>query len=288
MADIRSLIELVRAPAALSVPGDVLAGAAAAGRPLDRRVGGAMASSVCLYWAGMALNDYADRYLDVFERPERPLPSGRVRPQTALAIARGLTAAGLGIAAASGGIRALAVAVPLAAAVWGYDLRWKDGPAGPAAMAAARSLDVLNGAGLGGLRSAAPAAAVVGVHTVAVTVLSRREVGGAPRSTTAGTALLAGTAAGGALAAASSRRTPHRVVMAAMAADYVRRFGGSLTAVARDGRPENVRQAVGAGIMSLMPLQACLVAGRGRLPAALPIAAAGPLARRLARRISPT
>jgi 4-hydroxybenzoate polyprenyltransferase len=236
----------------------------------------------------MALNDYADRYLDVFERPERPLPSGRVRPGTALALARGLTVAGLGVAGVSGGVRALAVTVPLAGAVWGYDLRWKDGPAGPAAMAAARALDVLNGAGFGGLRAAAPAAAVVGVHTVAVTVLSRREVDGAPRSTAGRTALLAGTAAGGALVAACSGRPAQRVVAAAMSADYLRRFGGALAAVARDGRPETVRAAVGAGIMSLMPLQACLVAGRGRVPAALPIAAAGPLARRLARRISPT
>ena len=49
----------------------------------------------------------------------------------------------------------LAVAVPLAAAVWGYDLVWKDTAAGPAAMAAARSLDVLLGAGFGALRAAA-------------------------------------------------------------------------------------------------------------------------------------
>jgi 4-hydroxybenzoate polyprenyltransferase len=349
MADLRSLVELVRAPAALSVPGDVLAGAAAAGRPLDCRVGGAVAASVCLYWAGMALNDYADRHLDIFERPERPLPSGRVRPETALALARGLTAAGLGIAGMTGGIRALAVTVPLAAAVWGYDLRWKDGPAGPAAMAAARALDVLNGAGLGGLRAAAPAAAVVGVHTVAVTVLSRQEVEGATRETATATALLAGAAASGALAMVCSARTydrtadisalmaansgpssrrfagwsswlglheahhgrhgvrsvpdsgqryrpvianpakpHHRIVAAAMAADYTRRFGTALAAVTRDGHPATVRKAVGAGIMSLMPLQASLIASRGRLPAALPIAAAGPLARRLARRISPT
>jgi 4-hydroxybenzoate polyprenyltransferase len=48
---------LVRAPAALSVPGDVIAGAAAAGRPLGVRTLGVIGSSVCLYWAGMALND---------------------------------------------------------------------------------------------------------------------------------------------------------------------------------------------------------------------------------------
>lgn len=292
MADIRALIELVRAPAAFSVPGDVFAGAAAAGRPIGLRTCGTAAASVCLYWAGMALNDHADRFVDVFERPERPLPSGRVHPKTALAIAGGLTAAGLGIAAWSGGARTLAVAVPLATAVWGYDLAWKDGPAGPAAMAAARSLDVLMGAGAGALRTAAPAAAVVGVHTLAVTVLSRSEVSGASPRVAAATAALSSGAAGGALVALRRVRhcapRPQRTFAAALAGLYAWRFGTAQAAVARDGRAEVVRRAVGAGIISLMPLQASLIAGRGEPLAAVPVAAAGPLARRLARKVSPT
>jgi 4-hydroxybenzoate polyprenyltransferase len=240
----------------------------------------------------MALNDHADRFIDVFERPERPVPSGRIRPGTALAIAGGLTVAGLGMAALSGGVRTLAVAVPLAATVWGYDLAWKDGPAGPPAMAAARGLDVLLGAGLGGLRPAAPAAAVVGVHTLAVTVLSRSEVSGASRRVAATTAALSGGAVAGAAAVLRrgrhpSARTP-RALAVALAGMYTWRFGTAQAAVAQDGRAEVVRKAVGAGIMSLMPLQASLIAGRGEPLAALPVAAAGPLARRLARKVSPT
>jgi len=71
----RDVVELVRAPAALSVPGDVLAGATAAGT-LGPRTAALAAASVCLYWAGMAANDWADRELDARERPERPIPSG--------------------------------------------------------------------------------------------------------------------------------------------------------------------------------------------------------------------
>ncbi|MFE7243301.1 TIM barrel protein [Streptomyces sp. NPDC057580] len=88
---LRDLLELVRAPAALSVPGDVVAGAAA-GQALGGRTLGLACSSVCLYWAGMAANDWADRRLDEVERPERPIPSGRVSPGTALAVAAGLGA----------------------------------------------------------------------------------------------------------------------------------------------------------------------------------------------------
>ncbi|WP_344980642.1 UbiA family prenyltransferase, partial [Streptosporangium fragile] len=87
----RAVLELVRAPAALSVPGDTMAGAPAAGR---RATPGLAAASVLLYWAGMALNDWSDREIDAVERPERPIPSGRVSPRGALGLAAGLTGAG--------------------------------------------------------------------------------------------------------------------------------------------------------------------------------------------------
>ncbi|MGW1623314.1 SCO3242 family prenyltransferase [Streptomyces sp. NPDC002172] len=174
------LASLVRAPAALSVPGDIIAGATTAGRPFGPRVPGVIASSVCLYWAGMALNDYADAAVDAVERPQRPVPSGRVPRRTALAVACGLTAAGLGLAAVSGGRQSLAVALPLTGLVWAYDLKLKSTPAGPAAMAGARALDVLAGAAAAGpVRRGVAPAALVGLHTYALTVLSRHEVSGA-------------------------------------------------------------------------------------------------------------
>ncbi|WP_344922024.1 SCO3242 family prenyltransferase, partial [Plantactinospora mayteni] len=203
MPSLRDLAELVRAPAALSVPGDVVAGAAAADA-LDRRVPGLAGASVLLYWAGMAANDWADRELDARERPERPIPSGRVSPGLALGVSAGLTAAGIGLAGLAGGRRALAVAVPLAGAVWAYDLRAKNTPAGPAVMAACRGLDVLLGASGGRVVRAVPAALTVAAHTYTVTELSRREVSGATRTLPAAT--LAGTAAVAA-AAVARRRT---------------------------------------------------------------------------------
>ncbi|WP_258314396.1 UbiA family prenyltransferase [Streptomyces sp. Act143] len=82
----------------------------------------------------MALNDYADATVDAVERPERPVPSGRIRRRTALAIAGILTAGALTLAAASGGCRSLMGAWAPAAAGWAYDLKLKSTPAGPAAM----------------------------------------------------------------------------------------------------------------------------------------------------------
>ncbi|OLF13563.1 SCO3242 family prenyltransferase, partial [Actinophytocola xanthii] len=188
-----ALLQLVRAPAALTVLGDTVAGAAAAGRPLRGRRLLLPLSSAAFYWSGMALNDWADRKLDAEERPERPIPSGRVTPQGALAVAGGLTAAGFGLAAAGGGRDSVALALPLAAAVWTYDTLLKSTAAGPLGMAACRTFDVLMGAGAAGLRPALPAAVAMGTHTLGVTALSRGEVhGGSP--VTAATAL-AGTAA---------------------------------------------------------------------------------------------
>ncbi|WP_323186533.1 SCO3242 family prenyltransferase [Streptomyces sp. NBC_00878] len=174
--------ELLRLPALFTVPGDALAGAAAAGARPNPRTLVAIASSLCLYEAGMALNDWADRAEDAVDRPHRPLPSGRIKPTAALAAAGGLTAAGLALASTAGR-RPLAVAGALATTVWSYDLVLKRTPAGPVAMAAARALDLLLGgvAANGDFRRALPSALALGTHTLAVTTVSRHETqGGSP------------------------------------------------------------------------------------------------------------
>ncbi|MFC8236406.1 UbiA family prenyltransferase [Streptomyces sp. NBC_01724] len=144
-AAVRAWAELLRVSALFTVPGDALAGAAAIGRRPGRGTALAVGASLCLYEAGMALNDWADRDEDAVDRPHRPIPSGRITPGAALAAAGALTAAGLTLAARAGR-PALTVATGLAATVWAYDLHLKHTPAGPAAMAGARALDLLLGA----------------------------------------------------------------------------------------------------------------------------------------------
>lgn len=291
----RAVAELVRAPAALTVPGDALAGAAAAGWPFGAATPALALSSTLLYWAGMALNDYADRDLDAVERPERPIPSGRVRPGFALGLSAGLTAAAIGAAGLAGGRRALGVAVPLAAAVWAYDLAFKATPVGPAVMAASRSLDVLLGAGTGRLREAMPPAAIVGAHTLAVTALSRREVSGGGPVLPATTLAATGAVAFAAAAWPVSRRGHGRasrllrqVAGAGLLGFYVSTAGRAQLAAVVDPGADRIRRAVGAGILGLIPLQASLAARTGALPAAAAVAAGFPLARRLSRKVSPT
>jgi 4-hydroxybenzoate polyprenyltransferase len=274
------LAELVRAPAALSVPGDTVAGAAAAGG-LTRTTPALMAASVCLYWGGMAANDWADRDLDAHERPERPIPSGRVSPRQALLTAAGLTGAGVLIAALAGGRRAAAVAVPLAGAVWAYDLWAKNSPAGPAVMAACRGLDVLLGASGGRVRRAVPSALAVAAHTYTVTALSRHEVSGAKPALPVAT--LAGTLA---LAAVTAGRRPGPAGL--LAAWYAAGYGSAQARAVADPSAAKVRAAVGAGITELPGLQGALAARAGSPGYGTAVALAAPVARRLARKVSPT
>ncbi|MGW2509701.1 UbiA family prenyltransferase [Streptomyces scopuliridis] len=168
----RAWAELLRVSALFTVPGDALAGAAALGVRPNRSTALAVGASLCLYEAGMALNDWADREEDAIDRPHRPIPSGRVSPTAALAAAGALTAAGLALAARAGR-PSLAVGTALAATVWSYDLHLKHTAAGPAAMGAARALDLLLGAtatagGDGGGHGAAPKSPRTGGRSLSV------------------------------------------------------------------------------------------------------------------------
>jgi 4-hydroxybenzoate polyprenyltransferase len=298
VTSLRDLAELVRAPAALTVPGDTLAGAASAGWPAGARTAALPVASTCLYWAGMALNDWADRRVDALERPERPIPSGRVPAGTALAVAGTLTAAGVAAAAVGGGRRSAATAVVLAAAVWAYDLSPKQGALSVATMASTRGLDVLLGAsagGLSGLRAAALPAAMVAVHTAGVTALSRGEVHGGStgvaRACVTATALVAAASAlrpvptagrgraGGVLGAAVS--------VALTGAYAVSVLRAQLSAV-RSPDAGTVRRATGAGIRGLVPLQSAALAASGHHAAALGLAASAPVGGALMRKVSAT
>ncbi|MBO0607516.1 SCO3242 family prenyltransferase [Myceligenerans salitolerans] len=283
-----SLAELVRLPAALTVVGDTLAGHAAGGGPTTARRLLLPAASAGLYLAGMALNDWADRDLDAVERPERPIPSGRVTPGTALATGAALTLAGITAAGAATGRRGVAVASGIAAGVWAYDTVLKHHPVlGPATMAACRGLDVLLGATTGSLRAAVPAAAGLAAHTAAVTTLSRGEVRG---TTPAVASSVAGATVAGALAPVlTARAEPHgsarRATAAAALAYAATCLPGQLRAAA-DPTASAVRDATRSGLHAMIPLQATWAARAGRPVTALVlggVAAAGYALRRRAR-----
>ncbi|HET9349143.1 MAG TPA: UbiA family prenyltransferase [Arthrobacter sp.] len=261
-------LELVRAPAVLTVLGDTLAGGSAAGHTLSGRRIVLPLASACLYAGGMALNDYADRGTDSRDRPERPIPSGRISAGNALTAAAALTVAGLGLSAAGGGRRAFAVGLPLAAAIWTYDLLAKhQAVSGALTMGTCRALDVLMGAGSGHLRPALGAAGIMGVHTAAVTLLSRGEVEGTTTATASGVAACTGLLAGAVLAGSAGSRNQGLAVLAATAA-YTARCAPAQVRAARSPVARNALEATKAGIRAMVPLQAALTLRQGNVAAA--------------------
>ncbi|MHB1036044.1 MAG: UbiA family prenyltransferase [Pirellulales bacterium] len=139
-------------------------------------------ASSFLYLAGIVLNDYFDRELDARERPERPLPSGRIAPAAArwLGTELLLVGAGLGWLASyqTGCLHAGLVVSLLAGCVLAYDRWLKATPLGPLAMGACRGLNVL----LGMSAAAEPwqadcwlVAAGIGTYIVGVTWFARTE-----------------------------------------------------------------------------------------------------------------
>jgi 4-hydroxybenzoate polyprenyltransferase len=140
------------------------------------------AASACLYSAGMALNDYFDVEVDRAERPERPIPSGRVSLSGARGLGFGLLASGVFIATVLSlteqDYRPALVGAALAIAVVAYDRLVKRTPLGPIGMGLCRFLNVLLGMSL----SPAPwatwnyvVAGGIGVYIVGVTWFARTE-----------------------------------------------------------------------------------------------------------------
>lgn len=150
--------------------------------PLGPLVALAVASAF-LYTAGMVLNDAFDAELDARERPERPIPSGRISRQKAFCVGFGLLALGVGCSCFASWLLGTRTSVYLggllALAVVGYDGWWKKTEFGPSAMGICRYLNVLLGASVAADLLQEPTAwiyaAVVGMYTMGLTLFARAE-----------------------------------------------------------------------------------------------------------------
>lgn len=124
----RAYLELTRVSNLPTVVTNALAGVGAASlggatlRPWP--IVAAPLGAACLYLAGMALNDLADRRHDAVDRPQRPIPSGRISPRAALGMVIGGFVAGLAVLATTG-LAALAWGGALVIAIVAYDLLHK-------------------------------------------------------------------------------------------------------------------------------------------------------------------
>lgn len=178
--------QLVRLPNVFTALADITLGALAAGALPGRWLafGLLLATSACLYCAGMVWNDFFDVEQDTRERPHRPIPSGKVSRQTAAMLGTMLFLVGVNAAVLAGLTYPTFHALPLVLAllliptILLYDGWLKHTPTGPLAMGACRFLNVLLG-----LSIAEPwvggwgvhLAFVVGLYIVGVTWFARTE-----------------------------------------------------------------------------------------------------------------
>ncbi|HZZ29861.1 MAG TPA: UbiA family prenyltransferase [Pirellulales bacterium] len=139
--------------------------------------------SSCLYTAGMVLNDWHDVAVDTIERPQRPLPSGRIARRTAGFVGAGFVFAGFiagGLASSlSHDQRPINVSFALLVLMLSYDLVLKSSPIGPVIMGSCRLLNVLLGMStMPGpwTRDNFAVAAGIGLYILGVTWFARKEV----------------------------------------------------------------------------------------------------------------
>jgi len=257
-------VQLLRLPAVFTAWADILAAhfvvAGDAVQPVPLLL--LLLSTTCLYWAGMVLNDCFDLPIDRRERPERPLPSGRVPLRRAWLLGWTLLAGGVA-AAGLVGSRQLLIAALLAGSVVAYDGWLKHAAIGPLAMGLCRYLNWLLGLSVVAL---GPASFVIALpallYVAALTVLSRSEVHAEDRRALLLTAigLVAALATVLGLLAGAVLPNPWALVPLALATGLVIR---GLRRTWVDFRSARVRAMVRQLILGIVVLDAVLVFGAG-------------------------
>jgi 4-hydroxybenzoate polyprenyltransferase len=263
---------------------DILAGYAVGGAAVSLDLLALLASSACLYAGGVVLNDVFDRRLDAVERPERPIPSGKISVVTAGNLGAGLLVAGIALASLAGRTAA-AVASLVAGAVVLYDAWGKHRPLfGPVNMGLCRGLNLLLGmaAAPGAITARWPLALLPLAYIAGVTVVSRGEVHGGRR---APSILSFGLVAGVIMAlGVLALRAPAGPWLALLfAAALAWRVLPAYWRAIHLTDPATLRGAVRTGVLSLVFLDAAIAAMYADIIYSLAVMLTGIVAVRLAR-----
>lgn len=289
MTAYRGYLELVRPANVATALADVLAGYAVAGFPDHRQLALLLISTAGLYAGGVVLNDVFDRDTDRTERPERPIPSGRVSTASAALLGGALLLVAIGVASLANPTAGVVAGVT-ATAVLLYDAWGKrQGLFGPVNMGMCRGLNLLLGMSATplALQAAWPLALLPLVYITAVTAVSRGEVHGGRRGVAAFAliSLSLVLAALVVLALAIDGRSWAGVVIALVLGWRVLpAFWGAYQTPA----PGPIRHAIRTGVLSLVLLDATIGAIFGGALYSVAILATGLLAASLARRFAVT
>ena len=267
-------LQLIRLPNVFTAMADILLGYVLTHRVIVGPEGwddptkffGLLASSCCLYLAGMIFNDVFDRKQDAVERPSRPIPSGRVPLVSAMVLGTVLMIAGVAAAATVTRV-SLQVAGLLVVAILAYDGVLKRTPLAPIAMGLCRALNVMLGASdhqfwkpffLGPPQIYA--AAFLGLYIVGVTLFARTEACTSSRWILGFAVLVLDAAFGGLAWLASSWPTGAKIpVVLAMFGVIAFTLNRRAIAAILDPVPEKVQLTVKVMLLSYVMLDATLV-----------------------------
>lgn len=281
----KAYFQLARPANLVTAVADILAGVSVAGLLLtDAPWGWLVVSTIGLYGGGVVFNDVFDADLDRLERPERPIPSGRVSVQQATALGVLLLVLGV-VAAARVSLISAYIAGAVAALALIYDRYGKHHTwLGPLNMGLCRSGNLLLGISISAtaLSDFWGLAIIPLIFISDVTLTSQGEVHGRNRQQLRWALLL-----------------DLLVVLVFVGIHLTTRF--SLTPAAvflgiwlwmnsaakwsalRQNEPALIQRAVKMGVLSLIPLNAALTAGFSSWTAGLLVLALLPLSIGLSR-----
>jgi 4-hydroxybenzoate polyprenyltransferase len=281
----RGYLELVRPANVATALADILAGYAVAGMPDNRSLAWLLLSTAGLYAGGVVLNDVFDRHVDRLERPERPIPSGRVPTPAAAALGGALLTLG-GMSAAVANPTAGSIASLLAACIVLYDAWGKrQGLVGPLNMGMCRGLNLLLGiaAAPAMLQTAWPLGLVPLLYITAVTAVSRGEVHGGPRGVGLFALISLILVLGALLALAAYGEGSGSWAAIAFALALGWRVLPAFWFAYRTPEPGPIRHAIRTGVLSLVLVDAAIGATFGGALYSALILATGLVAMMLAR-----
>lgn len=182
--NLRVAVQLGRVSNLPTIWTNVLAGTALAGAQADLGTLGFLLIALSLFYTGgMYLNDAFDARHDARYRPDRPIPSGKIRARTVFALGFAQLGAGMAIVLFLSLIRSdhpvggILCGLLLAGCIVFYDAFHKKNPLGPAVMGLCRALVYLTVAGaLAGLGlSVLAGAAVLMAYVVGLTYAAKQE-----------------------------------------------------------------------------------------------------------------
>ena len=282
-SDLLTWLQLMRLPTVFTALADIFCGYCASHRGITLAdfttkpsFAWLLLTSAGLYLSGMVLNDVFDARLDAVERPDRPIPSGRISRMAAALLgaalmAVGLCSAGMADHAAGPDSRSLQVAALIAIAVIAYNAVLKKTILGPAGMAACRFLNITLGASTAGIHEngimnmwmmpTADIASALAVYIFGVTWFARQETGKAsPFALWTGLIVAAGALLLNIQTALSHGSRESQAALIAslqlmVLASVMFRLG---RAAIRDGSPRRLQQMVGKLLLGVIVLDAVM------------------------------